>query len=85
METGPFPDARRLIIVPVTRLDFKVAPLEPNSPHSVDSGTSWGKMGALKDYQRYAMRCLEEARAAPDVRLRPSRIRPRFRIAGQRS
>lgn len=23
-------------------------------------------MGALKDYQRYAMRCLEEARAAPD-------------------
>ena len=39
METGPFPDARRLIIVPVTRLDLRVAPLEPNSPHSVDLGT----------------------------------------------
>lgn len=45
METGPFPDARRLIIVPVTRLDLRVAPLEPNSPHSVDLGTSSGKNG----------------------------------------
>jgi hypothetical protein len=29
-----------------------------------------GKMGTVKDYQRYAARCLQEARAAPDSPLR---------------
>ena len=29
-------------------------------------GASWGKMGTVNDYQRYAARCLQEARAAPD-------------------
>jgi hypothetical protein len=42
---------------------------EQNPRHAVDSRMR-GNMGTLKDYQRYAARCLQEARSAPDSQQR---------------
>jgi hypothetical protein len=51
-------------------LNFVVAGFawEPNSPHVHLFGLGHGTMAASKDYERFAARCLQEARITADFR-----------------